>query len=171
MELTFRRAEPCDLDEIALLVDAAIKRMTERRIFQWDDVYPAKDDFARDIRRRELYAGTIGGRIAVVYALSRESNGQYASGAWQYTGDDYLVLHRLCVSPDFQNKGIARKTMRHIEEDSARRGAKAIRLDAFLGNPIALRLYSESGYRTAGSACWRKGPFVLLEKVLDAEPR
>lgn len=66
---------------------------------------------------------------------------------------------------------IARKTMRHIEEDSARRGAKAIRLDAFLGNPIALRLYSESGYRTAGSACWRKGPFVLLEKVLDAESR
>ncbi|MCH5290904.1 MAG: GNAT family N-acetyltransferase [Treponema sp.] len=168
MEITFRAARTDDLDEVFMMVSAAIHAMAENGIFQWDSAYPAKDDFRSDILKNELHAGTIGGNIAVVYALNRECDEQYANGAWQYAGEDYLVLHRLCVSPDFQNMGVASRTLQHIEQESARKGIKAIRLDTFVENPFAVRLYEKNGYRTVGTARWSKGEFILLEKLLVA---
>lgn len=169
MEISFRKANADDLDAVFQMVSRAIALMTERKIFQWDEIYPAKSDFQADIQKNELYAGTVGGKIAVVYALSHESDGQYESADWHYTGEDYLVLHRLCVSPDFQNLGVATRTLRHIESQIRGMGMKSLRLDAFLENPYALRLYSKSGYHKTGFAYWRKGSFILLEKVVDAD--
>lgn len=166
MDISYRPAEPEDLDEILRLVGAAINQMTERGIFQWDEIYPAREDFYGDIQRNELHAGIIGGKIAVVYALSKESDEQYAYGEWQYTGESYMVLHRLCVSPEFQNMGVATNTLSHIEEQLITQGVRAVRLDMFSENPYARKLYSKCGYRITGQTHWRKGTFFLLEKVL-----
>lgn len=43
---------------------------------------------------------------------------------------------------------------------------ESIRLDVFTQNPFALRLYEKTGYRKTGTADWRKGKFILMEKVL-----
>lgn len=76
------------------------------------------------------------------------------------------MIHRLCVSPDFQNKGIAQTTLVHIELELKSLGIKAIRLDVFCKNPYAMKLYANSGYHRVGIANWRKGKFLLMEKLL-----
>ena len=166
MEISYRAADPDDLDGIFRLVENAIAQMERGNIDQWDQLYPTKEDFSADIRKRELYVGTAGDTIAVVYALSKECDAQYQNGAWQYAGNDFAVIHRLCVSPDLQNKGIARTTLVHIETESKSLGLKAIRLDVFCENPYALKLYFHHGYHKVGTAHWRKGEFLLMEKLL-----
>ncbi len=166
MEISYRVASIDDIDDIFQLVENAIKQMEFESIHQWDSVYPTIEDFSNDIRKNELYIGIINNKIAVVYALNKEYDEQYQNGEWQYIGNSFIVIHRLCVSPDFQNKGIAHTTLLHIESELSILGIKAIRLDVFCENPYALKLYSNNDYHKVGNAHWRKDDFILMEKLL-----
>ena len=162
----YRLAEEKDIGSIMHLVASAVAEMENRGIFQWDDLYPAEEVFLSDIRNGWLYAGMQDTDIAVIYAVSRECDEQYANGNWKYPGSEYRVLHRLCVDPRFQNRGVAKETLRHIEEELRENGVETVRLDVFCNNPYALALYRRSGYEQVGTALWRKGTFYLMEKHL-----
>lgn len=164
--MEFRKAAENDIEEICGLVKNAIAVMEENGIHQWDEVYPAKEDFLRDLDEGNLFAGLIDDQIAVVFVLNKCQDDAYFSADWSYNGDNFCVIHRLCVNPEFQNQGIAGKTLKYIEEKLIQNGAEEIRLDVFTENPFALRLYEKAGFKKTGTADWRKGRFVLMEKLL-----
>ena len=110
--ILFRKANVCDIDEISVFVDEAKSVMEKQGIFQWDEIYPLKEDFADDETNGQLYVGEMDGKIAL------------------------------------------------------KNGNSSIKLDAFTQNPIALSMYEKLGYKVKGYADWRKGKFVLMEKVL-----
>lgn len=166
MDILYRIAEMSDLDEAFALIQCGIRNMIKNGIYQWDEIYPAYEDLKTDIEKQQLYVGTADNRIIVVFVINREYDPEYDDGKWSYTGEDFRVIHRLCVHPDFQNMGIARKTLLYAEELLLSQGIASIRLDTFTQNPYALKLYDSLCYRTAGYADWRKGRFVLLEKCL-----
>ncbi|MCR5724666.1 MAG: GNAT family N-acetyltransferase [Treponema sp.] len=164
--MEFKKAAETDLEEIMRLVQSAVTHMNEAGIHQWDDIYPAKEDFLSDIKAGSLYKGSADGGIAVLFALNTCQDEAYLTADWSYTGTSFSVLHRLCVHPDFQHQGRAKETLDWIEAHLKARGVKAVRLDVFSENPYALRLYEKAGYRQTGTADWRKGRFYLMEKVL-----
>ena len=164
--MNFRKATTDDIEEICRLVQHAIAVMEENGIPQWDAVYPTRADFLNDIHSGTLYAGTVDGTISVIFALNKCQDEAYFSADWTYRGERFCVLHRLCVNPQFQNQGVAKKTLAYIEEKLMREGIESIRLDVFTQNPFALRLYEKAGYHQTGTADWRKGKFILMEKVL-----
>ena len=164
MILKYRKATPNDIKEICSIVHAAIDAMERDSIFQWDDLYPTKEDFYEDVDESQLYAGLVNGQIAVVYALNQKYDKEYENGKWKYKDEPFYIVHRLCVNPTFQNKGIAKSTLLHIEKQLTEIGIHVIRLDAFSNNPFALRLYHSLGYSEVGYADWRKGKFFLMEK-------
>ncbi|MDE7435894.1 MAG: GNAT family N-acetyltransferase, partial [Lachnospiraceae bacterium] len=88
------------------------------------------------------------------------------SGQWREPDKPFCILHRLCVDPQYQNQGVAGRTMAHIERMAFRQGERAIRLDAFSENLYSLKLYRRCGYTKVGTAEWRKGTFYLMEKYL-----
>ena len=165
-KIEYKIATENNIDEIFCLVKNAIDTMEEKGIHQWDEVYPTKEDFLADIKNRDLYAGIVDGKIAVVYAANKCQYEDYFTAKWTYDGDDFCVIHRLCVNPDFQNQGIARITLEHIEDEQKNNGIKSMRLDVFTENPYALRLYEKAGYHKIATADWRKGKFLLMEKAL-----
>lgn len=164
--MIYRLARETDIDKICSMVENAIKIMESQQIFQWDSLYPTKADFLEDIEKQQLFIGLAESDILVVYALNRNSDEQYQNGDWKYSASEYRVLHRLCVNPKYQNKGIARTTLLHIEKELKEMGVETIRLDVFGNNPFALSLYQNSGYKKVGYADWRKGRFLLMEKHL-----
>ena len=113
-----------------------------------------------------LFVGIINKEIAVVYVLNKNQDDAYFSASWEYTGENFCIIHRLCVNPKFQNQGVAKNTLRHIEDELVKNGVEEIRLDVFSKNPFALRLYENAGYKKTGTADWRMGRFFLMEKVL-----
>ncbi|MBP5601636.1 MAG: N-acetyltransferase [Treponema sp.] len=164
--MDFKKADEADIEEIFSLVKNAIAVMDQNGIPQWDEIYPAREDFLADIRDQNLYEGIIDGQIAVIYVLNKCQEEAYSFADWSYRGEDFCVLHRFCVNPKFQNRGVAKKTLAYIEEQLRSLGIKAIRLDVFTLNPYALRLYEKAGYHQTGTADWRKGKFLLMEKKL-----
>lgn len=88
------------------------------------------------------------------------------TGNWQYEHLCYSVIHRLCVNPLYQNKGVGAKTMQYIKDILRSESFEAVRLDAFSQNPAALNLYRKLGYNKVGEILFRKGLFYLFEKKL-----
>lgn len=162
----YRLAEESDIEEICKLIKAAICSMEEQGIFQWDDVYPTKADFLDDIQKQQLYVGVLVDDIAVVYTVNEECEKEYQNGKWKCPDCEYRIIHRLCVDPIYQNRGIAKNALSHIEKELHKLNVRVIRLDVFSENPFALSLYRNAGYEKVGFADWRKGRFYLMEKLL-----
>ena len=140
--------------------------MENANIHQWDEIYPDKQILEEDITKNQMFIGKIGNKTAVCFVLSEECDEEYKNGKWQYPDSRFCVIHRLCVNPEFQNQGIATKTLEYIENLCKTQGYETIRLDCFIQNPYSQKLYNKAGYITVGYADWRKGRFELREKKL-----
>lgn len=57
MILKYEKATPNNIDEICNIVHSAIDVMEQNNIFQWDDLYPVKEDFQEDVDKGQLYVG------------------------------------------------------------------------------------------------------------------
>ena len=166
MNIEYRLGTKQDLDAICSLIQQSIDEMERYGIYQWDDIYPARKDFEEDIEKKTLYLAYVEENFAALYVISGECDEQYRNGQWKYDERSAFVLHRLCVSPLFQNQGIGKTVLQHIEEQVKDMGYNSIRLDTFTENPFAQKLYLHSGYESRGYADWRKGRFDLMEKKL-----
>lgn len=163
------RYEKGRLEELPVIFDLfmqAIREMLSNKIYQWDEIYPTMDVLTTDLHNGELYVGKIDGVIAVVFVVNQEYDEEYNNGKWNDTGGDFRIVHRLCVHPDYQHRGLARRTMEYIEQTLHKQEITSIRLDAFSENPFALRLYNSLEYKKVGQANWRKGLFYLMEKMI-----
>lgn len=164
--MLYRLAKESDIDEICRLIRNAIVNMEKNDIFQWDNIYPAKEDFLSDIKKQQLFVGLLNKDISVLYTINKECDREYENGKWKHPDLEYRIIHRLCVNPEYQNRGIAKGALLHIEQELKKQGVKSIRLDVFSKNPHALSLYLNNGYEKTGCAEWRKGRFFLMEKYL-----
>ena len=164
--MIYSKADKTQTEEVFSVFSAAIQNMELHGIHQWDEIYPDKPTIADDIARNQMYIGKIDNRIAVCFVLSEEYDEEYKNGCWQYPDSRFCVIHRLCVNPKFQNKGIASETMKYIENLCKSAGYDSIRLDCFTENPYSRRLYDKTGYSVVGYANWRKGRFELREKKI-----
>ncbi len=166
MKFTQRLALKEDLQEISNMFKAAIKLMESQGIHQWDEIYPNEAILYDDILKKQLYLCFLDNNLASAFVLNNEFDKEYDSADWKYTNCKYIIVHRLCVNPEIQNKGFGNKTVRLIENIALKNGFEAIRLDCFTGNPFAFKLYQKLGYAVKGYANFRKGKFYLMEKSI-----
>lgn len=164
--MTVRKATKDDVIQIFAFVQKAVARMIEQGIPQWDEIYPIVDDFAEDAEKNHLYVAEVEGKAAACFTLNKDCDEEYKNGEWTYTGPDFLVIHRLCVNPEFQNRGVGSKVCLEIEKVALAAGMKSLKLDCFTQNPYSQKMYNKLGYKTVGYADWRKGRFILMEKLL-----
>ncbi|GMO39340.1 MAG: GNAT family N-acetyltransferase [Termitinemataceae bacterium] len=165
MEL--KKIEIGQTEKVIDIFKKAIKKMIANGIFQWDEIYPSEKDLTDDIKRGEMYGLVNGEEILAVIVYNQESDDEYVKGKWEYTGDNYAVLHRFCVNTDCQGRGIGTQMFSMIGSLLQSRGFKAIRFDAFPQNPVSLKIYEKLGYKKAGEINLRKGVFNLYEKLLQ----
>ena len=166
LNISFRKANENDLDSVFQVFTDAIAEMNRNNIPQWDELYPDRELLEEDISKNQLYIGFANDDIASAYVVNSECDEEYSGGNWQYPNASFCVIHRLCVNPKFQNKGVGTRTMKHIEAEVKAEGVETVRLDAFTLNPYALKLYDKLGYAKVGTVDWRTGRFLLMEKKL-----
>ena len=159
-----RKGTAEDLNAVCAMIEAAKVTMRSGGIDQWDEEYPTRADLARDIETGTLFMVTDGGEPAAVYVISEEAEEEYDKCSWE--NGNPCVLHRFCVSPERQNRGLGKLILDRIEKQLSGMGYDSVRLDVFSQNPGALHLYEKSGYVRRGFADWRKGRFWLMEKKL-----
>lgn len=141
--------------------------MQRKGIDQWDAVYPNEEVVERDVNYGSQYILEDGERCLAAVTLNEEQDPAYRNVQWS-GGEPVLVIHRLCVDPAYQGTGLGKRLMDFSEGWAIRNAYASIRLDAYTGNPSAVKLYEHRGYRKAGQVYFprRTRPFFCFEKIL-----
>jgi len=164
--MNYRLATLNDIDNICSLVSKVIKQMENKGRYQWDSLYPTREDFYIDINKKTLYVVEDGHKFMAIYVINQEYDNEYNKCEWDNPNETACIIHRFCVASSFQNKVIGKQVLKHIAEQVAELSYTSVRLDVYTHNPYALKLYINSGYEERGFADWRKGRFILMEKTL-----
>ena len=67
--MDFSYAISDDLPELIALYRAAIARMDEQGIPQWDEIYPSAEILQEDVSSGQMQIGRLNGKIAVAFLL------------------------------------------------------------------------------------------------------
>jgi ribosomal protein S18 acetylase RimI-like enzyme len=167
--MLLRLATHSDLPALIVLIRRVVPLMRASGNHQWDDDYPNKEVFSRDIDRAELWVAEIDSAIAGVAAITTEQEPEYAQADWDASALA-IVVHRLAVDPDYRSAGVGTALMLHAEVVARQRGIAFVRVDTNTENPATQRLIPKLGYRAAGeiTLAFRPGlRFVCFEKRVD----
>ena len=167
--MNIKAAGPEDLKNIMSLVQTIIKDMQNNGSDQWDALYPDIQTITDDLGKKSLYLLRDQKKCPAMVVLNEEQDKEYKTVNWSVVNGPVLVIHRLCVNPEWRGKGLANRLMDFAEEFAVKHGYKSIRLDAYSVNPAAVGLYIKRGYRKVGHVFFprRKYPFYCFEKILS----
>ena len=166
--MSIERADISDLDEIFAIYQKCITILDAEGIMQWDEHYPSLTLLQQDIEAGELFKYVTDERIAAVCVLTGNQDKEYETVEWRHPEARALVVKRLAVEPDFQNRGIAVELMEFAEDYAVKNGFTSIRLECYASNKAALNFFANRGYQVAGEVFYPRRilPFKCFEKKL-----
>jgi ribosomal protein S18 acetylase RimI-like enzyme len=141
-----RKALTNDLSHIIQITQACARHMIAEGIFQWNEQYPSLTAFEKDLENDELYVLEEDGHVKGAIVISTRMDDIYAPIKWIAETNLNGYLHRLCVHPESQGKGYARKMLDFAEDLLKKQGCLSVRLDTFSKNLRNQRLYEARGY-------------------------
>lgn len=147
--MRIRLATQNDLPALMALVRRVVPLMLAAGNHQWDEGYPNRSVFERDIALEQLWVAQAEDGIAGVAALTVDQEPEYAQADWDMSAKA-LVVHRLAVDPAFRGAGVASALMKKAEEVAVERGFAVVRVDTNTENAATQRLFPKLGYRLAG---------------------
>ena len=147
-----RRANNRDIEAIMGIVSDAQAALRELGIDQWQDGYPTAEIIERDIESNAGYVYVEDNMVvgyAAIVLTGEIAYKQIDDHVWG-TGEDYVVVHRLCVGKDFTRKGIALSLIRKAKELAIEAGYSGFRIDTHRGNVRMLSMMDRLGFEYRG---------------------
>jgi ribosomal protein S18 acetylase RimI-like enzyme len=145
-----RLAKLSEIEEIITITKACAVKMISENIYQWNQHYPHRTAFLKDIERDELYVLIIDEKVIGCITISSEKDAEYNSIDWLTEDALQFYIHRLAIHPGFQHQGYAKQLMDFAEAFGRQHEAISIRLDTFSANQRNQRFYEARGYKRLG---------------------
>ncbi len=164
-----RSAKISEISDILKLTEACAKAMIEQGIYQWNEHYPSRSVFEKDVREKSLYALIIDGQLLGTVVISPKMDQEYVPVKWLTPNQNNLYIHRLAVAPEHQGKGYAQRLMDFAERQAREKGYVSVRLDTFSQNRRNQIFYETRGYQKLGDIFFPKQseyPFHCYELPL-----
>lgn len=142
--MDIRIASQEDMTDIVAILDAATKKLLDKKIYQW--TLPWEQSLIeREIALGYQYLARIDGSVAAVFSI-REIDGN----SWEREGPDRaLYLYRIAVSPHYQGTGTGRALCEWAQNHSLGRKMR-LYLDCWAGNEKLRAFYAQAGFHSVG---------------------
>ncbi len=149
-----RRATQSDVDAVEASYQQLLEHEAATHSFtNWKPgIYPTRQDAQGALDDGSLYVLQEDGEVCASMILNQHQAPEYAQIDWLYPAAEakVLVIHTLCMAPDKSGKGYGTQMVRYAMEHARAMGCTVIRLDTYVGNLPAQRLYQKLGFRTSG---------------------
>ncbi|MGB5820256.1 MAG: GNAT family N-acetyltransferase [Saonia sp.] len=163
-----RSAKISEINDILNLTKACAAHMIEKGIYQWNEHYPSREAFEKDIERNELYILIMEDSIIGIIVISTWMDEEYIPINWLTPNKDNIYIHRLGIHPSYQGNGYAQKLMAFAEAYAQKNGFASVRLDTFSQNKRNQQFYETRGYQRLDDIYFPKQselPFHCYELV------
>ena len=169
MIIIFRLATDKDFNNIFNLYKECTRDLNKRGIIQWNENYPTKELIKDNIDKRHQFVYIENDNLVGTFVLSEVEDEYWQKINW--VEDNFIGLHLLAISPEYQNKGHGKKVIDYCEKYAKDKNYKSIHLDVFSKNKGALKLYKNRGYKKIGDLIFEFKPkdnqlYYCYEKVL-----
>jgi ribosomal protein S18 acetylase RimI-like enzyme len=163
-----RIARLAEIEQFMEITRACANKMISEGIYQWNNFYPNKEAFQKDVLRNELYAMVFENSIIGCVVISSEKDPEYSEINWLTEDSRHYYIHRLAIHPDFQKMGFAKKLMDFAEAQAIKNKIVSVRLDTFSQNHQNQKFYENRGYSRLGNIFFpnqSEHPFYCYEKL------
>ncbi|MDZ7671853.1 MAG: GNAT family N-acetyltransferase [Halanaerobiales bacterium] len=165
----FRLATDKDFKNIFNLYIECTRELNKQGIIQWDESYPTKEIIKNNIDKNYQFVYIKDDNLIGTFVLSEVKDEYWQKINW--SEDNFIGLHLLAISPEYQNKGYGKEVMDFCEKYAKDNNYKSIHLDVFSKNKGALKLYKNRGYQKVGNLKFEFKPednqlYYCYEKVL-----
>ena len=165
--MNFIQAQERDFNLVYEMMIRAREKLFSEKIYQWDERYPKPDMIKNDLLNGYTSLVRLEGKtIAFFTSNSICEDDVHNNINWIYNGNKWIILHRLCIDPDYQNDGLGQQILKKFENQSKKDGFESIRIDVFSTNNKAIHIYEKFKYKRVGIAVCERGPFYIYEKQL-----
>ena len=96
-----------DLQSILQLNNLIKHDMLDQGFHHWNDNYPNKEVYLKDIKKRCLYLRTEDSKIVGMISFDKSHHELFNKADWSDSSGDYYFVHRLGILPERQGEGIA----------------------------------------------------------------
>ena len=166
---TLRKTTIEDISMVMNIIEAGKAYLKSNGIDQWQNGYPNEAIIKADIEDGYGYVLVCEGKIVGTVALSFDGEPWYddiREGKW-LTNGDFLVVHRLAVSPEVRGTDVASEIMRQAERLCNFRDVHSIKIDTHEANRIMQRFIKKNGFEYCGNVILgSEGDRLAFEKVL-----
>ena len=162
--MNIRLANYNDLNSLMDITHRCIDHLNKQAIYQWDEIYPSRKDLHDDIDAQCLYSITKDDKLCGCICINLKEYPGYENANWR--GSAFLVIHKIIIDPQKEGQGFGKYAMLHAEMIAHTNQKDSIRLDCFKKNDRANQFYQNLGYVVRGEALFRKGIFILYEKMI-----
>jgi GNAT superfamily N-acetyltransferase len=159
------RLEKTSCKDAFRLITCSRLDLQQKNIDQWDDQYPSESIIRADIENENAFGLFEDNKLIGYIVGDKTYISEYASIHWKYPVEKTLMLHRLCISPTYQNRGYAIKLLEHAEQWAHENGYVAVRLDVYEKNKTMVYLVENLNFTYCGNITLPKGIFRCYEKA------
>lgn len=146
--MKLRKAAPADEEAVLALYKEAQAFLAAQGIDQWQDGYPNRESFFRDLARGESWVLEEEGRVVATACLGLGREPTYDiiyQGAWGVEAPEYAFLHRIAVSGACKGRGAPALFFQELERQARKRGLPCLRGDTHRDNKIMRRVMEKNG--------------------------
>jgi GNAT superfamily N-acetyltransferase len=161
-EVIIRKATAADIDAVVSVAEVVVPLMNAVGNYQWNDTYPLRTDFEKDVAENVLWVALCGDVIAGFAALTTDQEEEYADCGWDVT-EKAIVPHRVAVDPQYRGKSIALRFMQQAEELAAAAGYRYVRVDTNVMNVAIQGLFAKLDYEYCGDISFRFNPEIYAK--------
>ncbi|NLE62898.1 MAG: GNAT family N-acetyltransferase [Bacteroidales bacterium] len=162
-----RLSRSSDIDNIMMVVNQTIDIMARKNNPQWNEHYPTRSDFLKDIETNNLYIYEIDNEIGGLLCLNKEEPEEYGAVSWSLP-NTAVVLHRMTVNPVYRRQQIGTKLLLFAEKYALQTDCYYLKTDTYSMNYFMNYLFIKVGYRKTGEIHMNNKPksFNCYEKIL-----
>ena len=150
--MNIRKAEKKELEEILIIYKEAREYMAlNGNKDQWGDNYPPRSLIEDDISTGKCYVAC-DEKVCGVFYFAIENDPMYdviKEGEW-LNENDYAVVHRIAVSQNTHNKGIASQCIDYAVEICKENNVFDLRMDTHKDNQPMQRFLEKKGFDKCG---------------------
>ena len=163
--MLFRNARPVDKKSILNLYDEVRNAGLISGYSDWNEYYPTEEILDADYRGKGIFV--LEENDTIIAAVSLLVTDDLDNEPLDWTNVKSCVPARLCVSVEYQHKGIARLIMQNVITYAQGKGFQSVRLLASVVNIPANRLYISMGFVKKGNVSLYDKYFFAYEYIIS----
>ncbi|MBB1078402.1 GNAT family N-acetyltransferase [Limosilactobacillus sp. STM2_1] len=152
-EVYLRRSQTQDLDAIMKIIDNAKALLKKNGSPQWQNGYPNRETFAKDIATQTNWVLINDGQIYATATLQLTPEPTYrviTHGQWNQPNAPYATIHRVAISIEHQGQGLSKILFSNLLTVGQMQGIKNFRIDTHRSNKAMQHIAESFNFRKRG---------------------